>query len=97
MIAPRRLSEDADRLAFQVNGVVCHARVGETVGAALLAMRRRAVRVSDRGSARGMYCGMGICQECRVTIDGLPNVRACMTPVTEGMRVEVPEGVSDGG
>ncbi len=35
---------------------------------------------------------MGVCQECRVTVDGMPDRRACMTPVREGMEV-----VTDGG
>lgn len=35
----------------------------------------------------GIYCGMGICYECLVTINGVPNVRACQTPVTDGMTI----------
>ena len=33
----------------------------------------------------GIYCGMGICYECLVTINGVQNIRACQTPVSEGM------------
>jgi len=41
----------------------------------------------DTGSKRGMYCGIGHCYECRVTVDGVEDVRSCLTPVREGMRI----------
>jgi sarcosine oxidase subunit alpha len=61
---------------------------GETVAAVLLAEGIRAFRHTLQGEARGIFCGMGICYECLVTVDGLPNVRACMTPVSEGMVIK---------
>ena len=39
--------------------------------------------------ARGIYCGIGHCYECRVTVDGIEDVRSCLTPVREGMQVTV--------
>ena len=39
------------------------------------------------GNPSGIYCGMGVCYECLVTIDGVPNVRACQTPVLNGMAI----------
>ncbi len=48
----------------------------------------RACRTSVAGEPRGVLCAMGICFECRVTIDGVPHRRACMELVREGMRVE---------
>jgi predicted molibdopterin-dependent oxidoreductase YjgC len=57
---------------------------GETVAAVLLAEGIRVFRHTLQGEARGMFCGMGICYECLVTVDSVPNVRACMTPVSEG-------------
>ena len=39
------------------------------------------------GTARGGFCGMGVCLECRVTVDGRPGTRACMTEVRDGMEV----------
>jgi hypothetical protein len=66
---------------------------GETVAAALLADGRRAFRRTvRRGEPRGLLCGMGVCFDCLVRVDGRPNVRACQTPVAEGMRVETPRG-----
>lgn len=40
---------------------------------------------------RGMYCGIGHCYECRVTVDGVENVRSCLTPVREGMCISLQE------
>ena len=38
---------------------------------------------------RGMYCGIGHCYECRVTVDGVEDVRSCLTPVREGMHISL--------
>lgn len=47
------------------------------------------IRVFQRkhmnGRPSGIYCGMGICYECLVKINGVPNIRACQTPVEDGM------------
>ena len=66
---------------------------GETVAAALLATGKRILRTtSRRGEPRGLYCGMGVCFECVMTIDGRPNMRTCQTPVRAGMQVETQIG-----
>lgn len=78
------------RVTIRVNGALVAAYTGETLFAALLAAGIRTLRrsVNDPAkTARGGFCGMGICQECRVTVDGLPDRRACMTAVREGMEV----------
>ena len=41
------------------------------------------------GSHRGMYCGIGHCYECRVTVDDMEDVRSCLIRVREGMRVSL--------
>jgi sarcosine oxidase subunit alpha len=88
---PCRLIPRPEPLTFTVNGHEVVAYRGETVGAALAALGQRALRLSEKfGDPRGLFCGMGICQECRVTVDGVPNVRACMTLAAPGMRVEMP-------
>ena len=67
---------------------------GETVAAALTAAGIRTLRTDDRGEPRGVFCGMGICFDCLVRIDGRANQRACMTKVVPGMRVEPEAGVA---
>ena len=69
------------------------AYLGETVAAALWAAGIRTLRHSPKKEeARGMYCGMGVCFGCRVTIDGDPKTLACQTAVGEGMRIRLQEG-----
>ena len=58
-----------------------------TVAAALLDAGVTAFRTSVAGEPRAALCGMGICYECRVTIDGVAQQRSCMTRVAPGMRV----------
>lgn len=88
----RRVTAGIDRgapVTIVVDGEPVRAFEGETVAAALLAHGKRVLRVSSRfGEPRGFYCGMGVCFECVMTIDGRPGVRTCQTPVRDGMRLE---------
>lgn len=79
------------RLTARINGRPVTAYAGETVFAVLVAEGIRALRRPPGGAAgepgRGGFCGMGVCQECRVTVDGLPDQRACMLAVRDGMEI----------
>jgi aerobic-type carbon monoxide dehydrogenase small subunit (CoxS/CutS family) len=78
---------------FFFNDQKFEAHEGESVAAALLAAGQRTLRKTPRREeSRGLFCGMGICYDCVVCIDGQPNRQACLTPVTDGMRVEVQIG-----
>jgi D-hydroxyproline dehydrogenase subunit gamma len=84
------------KVTFTIDDVPTEAFAGETVAAALYAGRQRILRYTSRSSsARGVYCGMGVCFDCLVEINGRPNIRACMTPVQEGMTVRTQVGPSD--
>lgn len=85
------------RLLIMVNGRPLRAHEGESVHAALTASGVISLRADLHGRARGALCGMGVCFECRVTIDGVPDQRACMTPVREGMVIETGSGDQGGG
>ena len=69
------------------DGTAMRADATASVAAALTAAGIRAFRETEDGDHRGVFCGMGVCQDCLVTIDGVPNRRACMTPVHDGMTV----------
>ncbi len=87
----RRLGplENRHPLTVTVDGEPVAAFAGETVATVLLAQGRQVFRQTEKEHApRGIYCGMGVCYDCLVTIDGIENVRACMTPVAEGMVIE---------
>ncbi len=76
-----------------VDGLPVTAFEGESVAAALLASGRRTLRTTARlHEPRGMYCGIGVCFDCVMTVDGRPNVRTCQTPVHAGMRIESQQG-----
>ena len=74
-----------------VDGLHVRAAAGTTVAAALINAGVRAFRTSVRGEPRAPLCGMGICFECRVTIDGVAHRRACLVSVAEGMGVTTAE------
>ena len=83
-------------LGILVDGAEVRAYEGESIAAALFASGRRFTRwTTQTGEPRGYFCGMGVCQDCLVTVDGLPNVRACVTPARDGMRVESQRGLGD--
>ena len=84
----RRLGplEGRQALTVQVDGEPVPAFAGESVATVLLAQGRRTLRHTKHGAPRGLFCGMGVCFDCLVTIDGLENVRACLTPVSEAER-----------
>lgn len=76
-----------------VDGSPLRAYTGETVAAALLAADKRVLRKTARRSAlRGLYCGIGVCFDCVMTVDGRPNVRTCQVEVRPGMRIETQIG-----
>jgi predicted molibdopterin-dependent oxidoreductase YjgC len=74
-------------LRLTVDGTDVAAYTGETLATALLSSGTRAMRTARDGSLRGLFCGMGMCFDCLVTVNGRPNVRACVTPAAEGMTV----------
>jgi predicted molibdopterin-dependent oxidoreductase YjgC len=70
-----------------VNGVAVSVNQGTTVASAILISGISAFRRSVSGEPRGPLCGMGICYECRVTIDGESHARSCQIVCRTGMRV----------
>jgi predicted molibdopterin-dependent oxidoreductase YjgC len=77
-----------ERFEIVFDGRPLTARRGQTIAEALLAAGIRTFRYSRSGSPRGPFCTMGICFECRMTVNGRPNVRTCVTPAVPGCRVE---------
>jgi sarcosine oxidase subunit alpha len=76
-----------------VDGRPVTAYTGQTVAALLFASGIRVFgRSAQRDEPRGVFCGIGICYECLVTVNGVANTRACMTVVAPGMSVETRGG-----
>ncbi|HLR32396.1 MAG TPA: (2Fe-2S)-binding protein [Fodinibius sp.] len=81
--------ESRKELSFTFDGNVYKGYEGDTIASALLAHGIRQLRVHEKsGNPRGIYCNIGHCFECRVTVDGKTGVRACMTEIREDMVVE---------
>ena len=76
-----------ERVRWTADGRAVSAGAGVTVAAALANSGVHRLRTSVTGEARGALCAMGICFECRVTIDGAPHRRACMERIRDGMDV----------
>ena len=70
-----------------VNGREVRVPVGTIVAAAIANAGVGVYRRSVQGEPRAPLCGMGICFECRVTIDGRAHSLSCQTVCEEGMRV----------
>ena len=88
----RRVYQGVERgqpFEIEVDGEKIVAYEGETIGAALLAAGRRTLGYTNKFKRpRGLYCGIGLCQACRMTINGVPNTQACQTLATPECQVE---------
>ncbi|NOX44329.1 MAG: (2Fe-2S)-binding protein, partial [Caldiserica bacterium] len=79
-------------VTFTFDGRPIRAYEGETIAAALHAAGVRILSRTRSGAPRGLFCAIGKCSSCLATVDGVPNVRTCITPVREGMVVESQRG-----
>jgi len=85
----------ARHCSIRVDDRTITAREGEPILAALWAAGIRVMgRTRKHSRPRSLFCGIGQCSDCLVTVDGRPNVPSCTTPVRDGMHVET-EGRTD--
>ena len=84
-------------ITVKVNGQPVQALAGDTVAGLLLAQGIRVFRETSDSAPRGLFCGMGICYDCLVTVNDVPHIRACMTQVAEAMTIETRSEVAQGG
>jgi sarcosine oxidase subunit alpha len=76
-----------EQVQLKVNGRGIRVPSGTVVAAAIAQAGSSRFRRSVLGEARSPLCGMGICMECRVTINGQAHCRSCITLCEEGMEV----------
>ena len=74
-------------ILFWLDGSPVSALPGDTIASALYAAGIRAWHRSRFGDARGLLCGIGVCFDCLVTVDGAPDQRACQVLARPGMQV----------
>lgn len=81
---------------FVFDGLEVEGYEGEPIAAALKANGLMVHRYTKKEhKPRGIFCAIGRCTDCVMVVDGLPNVRTCITPLAEGMDVRTQYGVSD--
>ena len=82
----------SNTITLTIEGKDINAIQGDTVAAAMLAAGFAYTRITpEKEKRRAPYCMMGICFDCLVEINGIPNQRACQTLVQAGMHVNIQE------
>jgi predicted molibdopterin-dependent oxidoreductase YjgC len=88
--------DTSQTVTITVDGQDLTALAGEPIAATLLAHGITVCRTApDSGELRGPFCAVGRCPDCLMTVDGELNVRTCVTPVRDGMRVETQAGLGE--
>ena len=78
---------------FSFDGREIPYAAGQSVGAALWAAGVRSFRTTrHEGRPRALFCGIGVCFDCLVTVDGRADERACVVPARDGLQVTTQEG-----
>ncbi|WP_431280569.1 FAD-dependent oxidoreductase [Humitalea sp. 24SJ18S-53] len=86
-LTTKNISPIAERVGIRFDGEQIVTIPGETIAAALSAAGHLRFRETATGAPRGLWCGMGACFDCLVTVDGRANQRACLVKVADGMQV----------
>jgi predicted molibdopterin-dependent oxidoreductase YjgC len=87
------IEPDKNKVHIVVDGREIEAVDGEPIASALAAAGIRMMRYSEKyHEPRGIFCAIGRCTDCAMIVDGVPNVRTCVTKVRDGMVVETQHG-----
>lgn len=88
-------TKETKEVCFTYDGKELKGKEGEPIAAALKAAGVMVHRYTKkRKEPRGIFCAIGRCTDCVMIVDGVPNVRTCITPLQEGMVVQTQYGVS---
>jgi aerobic-type carbon monoxide dehydrogenase small subunit (CoxS/CutS family) len=80
--------EASPEITVFVDGKPVGGKAGEPLAILLLASGMDPLRRTSKGSPRSIFCGIGQCTDCSMTVNGVPNVRTCITPAVDGMVIE---------
>lgn len=85
-----------ETVSVTLNGTALRVPVGTSVAAALLSAGVKRFRNSPvSGEPRAPYCMMGVCFECLLEINGVPNRQSCLLELKEGMDIRTQDGMRD--
>jgi len=88
--------KERKKVKIIVNGKILYAFEGEPIAAALYANGIKVLRHTPQyNEPRGVFCNRGRCTDCIMKVNGRPNVRTCITAVTEGMKIETLHGMGE--
>ncbi len=89
---------EGKKVTVTVDGQSIEAFEGEMIAAALLAHGKGVFRRTEHSrEPRQIFCGIGRCTDCVMVVDGIPNIRTCVTPVRAGMVIRTQEGTGEWG
>jgi len=85
--------ESGEKVTIYLDSEPVEAHEGDTITSALWAAGKKVSRYTpERCEPRGLFCAIGYCSDCLMVVDDMPNTRTCITPVRDGMRVEIQQG-----
>lgn len=84
---PNPQRHESQGIELRIDGRAVQVETGSSVLGAIGVAGILITRLSVKGEPRGALCGMGLCQECRVEIDGVPHQRSCMIAARTGMEI----------
>lgn len=83
------LQKEREKVTIEVDGKKVEAYTGEPVAVALWAAGVKDFRYTrERKEPRGYFCGIGLCTDCKMIVNGVPNIRTCVTLVQDGMKIK---------
>jgi sarcosine oxidase subunit alpha len=92
----RKSANQKNLINISINGKTVQVLPNDTVASSALCFGLSHTRTpAISGAPRAPFCLMGVCYECLMTIDGVPNQRACMTKVKEGMSITSQQGAGE--
>lgn len=89
------MKDSGSKIPFSFEKQSLIGEPGDSIASALVRNAQLLCRRNDEGDGRGIFCGMGVCNECAVEVDGKPGVLSCMTALQPGMNVGVQEQYRD--
>lgn len=97
MFKPAAIFEDKNHITIHYEGKPCSVPAGITVAAAVMgyAGEHRIRQSPVTGEPRAPFCFMGVCHECLMEIDGVPDQQACLIEVKEGMTIRLQSGLPE--
>jgi len=83
------LEKERKKISIEVDGQKIEALEGEPIAAAIWNAGIRNFRYTrKRKEPRGFFCGIGLCTDCKMVVNGVPNIRTCITLVQDGMKIK---------